>query len=113
MSACPLFCADAVADPLAGLYAAVAALDSWRRGGGRLVDVALRAVVATALSRHPGRHCATVEERRSGGAGAEQAWDVVADGRREPVAPPRARPASGVARALGADTDAVLRRLTL
>ena len=112
-AASPLFCADAVADPLTGLYAAVAALDSWRRGGGRLVDVALRAVVAAALARHPGGRDATVEVRRGCAPGAEPAWDIVADGRRQPVAPPRARPACGVARSLGADTDAVLRRLTI
>jgi len=112
-AASPLFCADAVADPLAGMHAAVAALDSWRRGGGLLVDVALRAVVAAALARDPHGRDATVEVRRCCEPGAEPAWDVVAGGRREPVAPPRARPASGVARALGADTEAVLRRLTI
>jgi CoA transferase family III len=111
-AASPLFCADAIADPLTGLYAAVAALDSWRRGGGQIVDVALRAVVAAALTPDRGSRDAAVEVRRSGGADAEPAWDVVTDGRRQPVAPPRARPVSGVARALGADTDAVLRRLT-
>lgn len=82
----PLFCADAVADPLAGLYAARAALAGWLRGGGVLLDVALREVAAHAIG--------IVEAPR------ERA-DV-------PVAPPRARPVRRHARSLGADTRAVL-----
>lgn len=40
----PAFCADAIADPLTGLYAAVAAWRSMAEGGGNLVDVAMAAV---------------------------------------------------------------------
>jgi hypothetical protein len=64
----PLFCADAVADPLAGLCAAVAALEAWQEGGGVLLDVALRDVAAHAIAAAP----------------APARWDG-------PVAPPRAR----------------------
>lgn len=42
----PVFCADAVADPLTGLVAAAAALGAHRAGGGRLVSVAMAAVAA-------------------------------------------------------------------
>jgi hypothetical protein len=42
----PCFCADAVADPLAGLVATVAALDALDRGGRWLIDVALAGVAA-------------------------------------------------------------------
>ena len=42
----PVFCADAVADPLAGLTAAAAALDCHGAGGGWLVDVAMARVAA-------------------------------------------------------------------
>lgn len=42
----PVFCADAVADPLTGMHAAVAAMDSWMRGGGELLDVSLFSVAA-------------------------------------------------------------------
>ncbi len=103
----PLFCADAIADPLAGMHAAVSALASWQRGGGRLVDVALRDVVAHAAAFGASRHDspAEVRERPSGG------WEVVADGKRQPVAHPRARPAVGTAHPLGVDTDTVLRSL--
>ncbi|OHV05948.1 CoA transferase [Mycobacterium talmoniae] len=43
----PLFCGDAIADPLTGLQAAGAVLDSLARGGGEIVDVAMAAVAAT------------------------------------------------------------------
>jgi hypothetical protein len=85
----PIFCADAVADPLAGLFAAVAALGAWRRGGGVLLDVALRTVAAHALSF----------------AAPPARWQG-------PVAPPRARPVARRARPLGADTRAVLGALS-
>lgn len=80
----PLFCADAVADPLAGLHAADAALAAWQDGGGSLLDVALCGVAAEALACAPAPN------------GAVEV----------PVAPPRARSPRGRARALGADTGA-------
>lgn len=83
----PWFCADAVADPLTGLVAAIAALEGWRAGGGWLLDVSMAAVAAAAA-----------------GAAPAVGWDG-------PVAPPRARPVVGRARPLGADTDAVLAEL--
>jgi hypothetical protein len=43
----PVFCADAIADPLTGLHAALAAAESLARGGGELVDVAMAAVAAS------------------------------------------------------------------
>lgn len=43
----PVFCADALADPLTGLEAAAAVVDSLGRGGGEVVDVAMSAVAAT------------------------------------------------------------------
>ena len=49
----PLFCADALADPLAGLAAAVAATASLAVGGGRLVEVPLQAVANHAAAGPP------------------------------------------------------------
>ena len=46
----PVFCGDAIADPLTGLHAAVAALQSWRAGGGELLDLSLCDVAAHALA---------------------------------------------------------------
>jgi crotonobetainyl-CoA:carnitine CoA-transferase CaiB-like acyl-CoA transferase len=85
----PVFCGDAVADPLTGLHATVAALASWLTGGGRLLDISLRNVaakVATVAAANPGR--ATTQPR-----------------------PPRARPVSQAAAPLGRDTDRVLAEL--
>ena len=105
----PLFCGDAIADPLTGLHAAVAALAAHRNGGGVLLGLALRDVAAHAAAFGPGVSPATVRSRRRPDGGL--AWEVSADGVRQPVLPPRARPLLGAARPLGADTDAVLRAL--
>jgi CoA-transferase family III len=42
----PMFCADAIADPLSGLTAAAACLDALARGGRRLLDVSMSGVCA-------------------------------------------------------------------
>jgi len=42
----PLFCGDAIADPLSGLHAALSALAAHAAGGGWLVDVAMAGVCA-------------------------------------------------------------------
>ncbi|SEA59153.1 CoA-transferase family III [Mycobacterium sp. 283mftsu] len=42
----PVFCGDAIADPLTGMHAALAVAASLRRGGGEVVEVALAAVAA-------------------------------------------------------------------
>src|SRR5262245_41765089 len=49
----PLFCADAIADPLAGMHAALAAWACWRAGGGALLDLSLCGVTAHALAFAP------------------------------------------------------------
>ncbi len=97
----PLFCGDAVADPLAGLHAAVAALASFQCGGGALLDLSLRDVCAHALGF--GAAAPPAEVRRAGAG-----FEVVAAGERAPVQPPRARAARRRARPFGADTRAVL-----
>lgn len=84
----PLFCSDAIADPLTGLHAAFAGLWSWQAGGGRLLDLSLRDVAGHGLGFGPPGETTS-----------------------EPALPPRARPATQSAPALGADTDAVLGEL--
>ncbi len=81
----PLFCGDAIADPLTGLYAACAALASWQSGGGALLDISLCAVAEHALRSAPAPEMASYAA----------------------VAPPRARAPRGRARPLGADGTAV------
>jgi crotonobetainyl-CoA:carnitine CoA-transferase CaiB-like acyl-CoA transferase len=51
----PVFCADAIADPLTGLEAAAAVVEALVRGGGELIDVAMSAVAAgyAALPQRP------------------------------------------------------------
>lgn len=100
-----LFCGDAIADPLTGLHAALAGWASWLAGGGRLLALALRDVVAHGI----GFGLAGIE---AGGLRARQAeWEQ--ELRDAPCQPPRARVAAGPAQPLGADTAAVLAELGL
>jgi hypothetical protein len=80
----PVFAGDAIADPLAGLFAAVAVLDRLVAPGRWLIDVGLSQVAAM--------------------ASALETSSVPTPAR---VAPPRARPVVGVARPLGSDTDEI------
>ncbi|MCW0213922.1 MAG: CoA transferase, partial [Pseudonocardia sp.] len=94
----PVFCGDALADPLTGLTAAVRVLTS---PPGTLLDVAMADVVAGTLDGTPSYPTRVFDD----------GWTVdTADGP-VPVALPRPRRAVGDAPAAGADTDAVLREL--
>jgi crotonobetainyl-CoA:carnitine CoA-transferase CaiB-like acyl-CoA transferase len=86
----PLFCADAIADPLTGLHAALAAQASWRAGGGQLLDLALCDVAAASA-------VALCDAEREAEPAASEA-----------AAAPRARAPRGRAASLGADTAALL-----
>lgn len=100
----PLFAGDAIADPLTGLHAALAAWASYQGGGGRLISLALRDVVGHCL-----RHAlpATAEARQ----GRWQEWTDLAHraGLAGDLPPPRR--AAAPARPLGADTPAILAEL--
>jgi hypothetical protein len=85
----PMFCADAVADPVTGLAAARACLDAVATGGRWLLDVAMAGV------------CAELT-----GPTLRASADLA-------VAPPRARPVTRTAPGLGADTAQVLAELDL
>ena len=96
----PDICGDALAAPLTGQPAAVAALAHWRARRGALLDISLRAGVSLALARAgPDR------EVRVLARGA--AWAVVDPCGEQPVAPPRARTVGRPAPALGAHTQQV------
>jgi crotonobetainyl-CoA:carnitine CoA-transferase CaiB-like acyl-CoA transferase len=43
----PVFCGDAIADPLTGLHAALAVVESLSRGGGELIELSMAAIAAT------------------------------------------------------------------
>jgi hypothetical protein len=55
----PVFCGDAIADPLTGLHAALAAAESISRGGGELIELSMAAIAATyaELPREPETRC--------------------------------------------------------
>jgi hypothetical protein len=87
----PCFCADAAADPAAGLVAATACLDALAAGGRWLVDVAMAGVAASLA-----------------GPTLAPGPDRPVDGPVDAVAPPRARAAIAPGPALGAHTAEVL-----
>ena len=80
----PVFCGDAIADPLTGMNAALAVGESLRRGGGEVIEIALAAVAAEYA-----------------------ALPLVRDGSAGPVADPVAPPVSSRAGELGADNAKV------
>lgn len=55
----PVFCGDAIADPLTGLHAALVTAESLRRGGGELIELSMAAIAATyaELPRVPETRC--------------------------------------------------------
>ncbi len=84
----PVFCADAVADPVTGLCAATAALASLLRGGGHLIDCSMAAsaaFVATDAGCAGTHHLVEVDDDRRRG---ETGWEVSHDGTLGPVHPP-------------------------
>jgi CoA-transferase family III len=81
----PVFCADAIADPLTGLYAAAEAVAAMDAGGARLLDVAMARVAAEVAAR-AGRTTAPTDA---------------------PVLPPHPPAVTATAPDLGADTAAV------
>jgi len=91
---------DAIADPLTGIHAALAAWQAWLGGEGGLIDVSMREVVRRCMNWSPspinGKWGRTPISKSGG-------WGEPAPVARHVRAP------SGVARALGADTDRILR----
>jgi len=106
VTARPLICGDAIADPLTGMHAALAALASYRSGGGRLLSLPLRDVTAHCAAFASPVDPAARRERWASWTAAARAWQLDATA-------PIARRASGRARDLGADTEAVFAELAL
>ncbi len=101
VSGLPLFCGDAIADPLTGLHAALLAWSAWRDGGGRLLSISLCDVVAHCIGDALTMVPPTLKQRHA-------EWTTVLATKGVSAAAPRSRAVTGAARALGADTDAVL-----
>jgi hypothetical protein len=109
----PVFCADAIADPLTGLCGALAVARSVATGGGELIDLAMRDVAAgfaAAAAIDHGPH--SVRWAGGGGAGGAGGADAIvtcaALGLEQSVLPPRSPVIAGAAAEMGADTGAVL-----
>jgi hypothetical protein len=85
-----VFCADAIADPLTGLHAALLAWSAWSQGGGVLLDVSLQGVL---------QRCIAAGDRNASLTSAAGELQVNA---------PCARDTNGSAPALGAHTAQVL-----
>jgi crotonobetainyl-CoA:carnitine CoA-transferase CaiB-like acyl-CoA transferase len=96
-----VFVGDAIADPLTGLHAALAAWARWQSGAGGLVSLALCDVV---------RHCAQFQRPPNLEAlrQRQRQWSEVVREAGVAACLPQARVASAAAPALGTDTDAVL-----
>jgi len=80
----PVFCGDAIADPLTGLEATLAVVESLGRGGGEMIQVSMAAVAATYA-----------------------ALPTAASAAPHPAPAPPAPPATATAAGLGADNDHV------
>lgn len=94
----PVFCGDAIADPLTGLFAAALAVTV---PAGTLLDIPMAGVVADTLGTESGGPARQV--------GTDWVVDTI-DGP-VPVTEPRRRPVEGHAPESGADTTAVLAEL--
>lgn len=94
------FVGDAIADPLTGLHAALAAWAAYASGGGRLLAVSLYGVMRS-LIRFAALPDAAAWQRR------QQHWQRLVQA--DDLKPLQARTPTARAAALGADTAAVLR----
>ncbi|HWC82965.1 MAG TPA: CoA transferase, partial [Pseudonocardiaceae bacterium] len=99
----PVFCGDAIADPLTGLVAARLAVSAPGNGTGRLFDVPMSGVVAATLDGSPSRRA------RRGAAG----WVLDTDDGPVAVASPRRREVPGRAADAGEHTGEVLGELRI
>ena len=126
----PVFCGDALADPLTGLVAAELALSAPEHGRGRLFDVAMSGVIAATLAEtrasagaatlaetRESAGAATLAETRASAAPAARragaGWVVDTPAGPVAVAAPRHRAATGHAPEPGEHTAEVLRALRI
>jgi hypothetical protein len=112
----PVFCADAIADPLTGVCGALAVARSLEAGGGELIDMPMRTVAASFAAATVSWSAHGEHELRPGSPGSRPDGAVRSDGavwcsalgRSQRVLPPRAPAVAPRAARLGADTGAVL-----
>jgi crotonobetainyl-CoA:carnitine CoA-transferase CaiB-like acyl-CoA transferase len=100
----PVFCADAIADPLTGVLGALAVAASCARGGGHLIDLAMRDVAAVFAEAPPVSH----RPHRLWRAGSDWLVECAHHGGQQAVLPPRPPRPTARAAPIGADTERVL-----
>ncbi len=98
----PVFCGDALADPLTGLHAAVAALAFWQKGGGVLLDMSLCKVTAHCLDFR-----SDIPLGEVWAIGSD--WQLAINERMVKIDKPAPRQLSIKAAELGRDTQVVLK----
>jgi crotonobetainyl-CoA:carnitine CoA-transferase CaiB-like acyl-CoA transferase len=97
----PVFCGDALADPLTGLHAGLAALAFWQGGESVLLDLSLCEVTAHAVDFAPHTPKGSVFRE-------EDDWYITVEGHTAAVMKPEERTAQNPAATLGAQTRSVL-----
>ena len=102
----PMFCGDALADPLTGLHAALAALAFWRGGGGKLLDLSLCGVTAHCLNYGPPVPRPVV-------SACEGRWQMEINSRVVAVAMPEPRFSARQSAAAGRDTRVILEEFAI
>ncbi|MES5817724.1 CoA transferase [Streptomyces sp. RG80] len=95
----PVFCGDAIADPLTGLAGALGAFTALARGGGELIDVSMRDVAAAFAGAPEPEHGPHPVRRDADGWTVTCPWS----GHTRRVLPPRPPVPAGAAADLGAD----------
>ena len=100
-----LLCGDAIADPLTGLHAAVAASAAWHSGNGGLLDISLQAVTRFCSEPH---YRVDVPVRRQ-----DNSWYVESGREQIKVLGPYSRCVKRKAPALGADNARLMAEFSL
>lgn len=101
----PRFCGDAIADPLAGLHAAVAILALLEKGRGGLLDLSLVDIAAYAAAIENDGLVLPIEVE-------SKRWCVIEDAERIPIEKPRARTNDWIAPKLEAPDAALISEWT-
>ena len=102
-----MFCGDASADPLTGIHAALSAWASWGQGESVLLDISMKSVTAHAIAFDK----FALETDRTELRGRAVQWNEVAAKDNAPLY--EMRSPIGPVRELGADTEAVLKKLSI
>lgn len=95
----PMFVGDAIADPLTGIHAALAAWSAYQQGGGRLLSISMHEVVAQCLHFDLPGDPGAIRARYA-------AWSQLP--LPEDIQPPQPRRADRPAARAGADTHTIL-----